>query len=139
MSERLNGKIAFVTGAASGIGLATVELFIEEGARVLAADVQEDAGRALEKRFSGALRFAPCDVTRPLQIRQAIDSAAEHFGGLDIVFNNAGAAGFVTGTHLTVDGGITIGRRHAWDPGTPGPVAHALDLSAAQWQAMRRA
>ena len=45
----LKGKVAVITGAASGIGLATVELFIEEGARVFAADVQEDAGRALEQ------------------------------------------------------------------------------------------
>jgi len=97
VSDRLKGKVAVITGAASGIGLATVELFIEEGARVLAADVQEDAGRALEQRFQGVLRFARCDVTEPPQILHAIDSAAEHFGGLDILFSNAGAAGSLTG------------------------------------------
>ena len=97
MSDRLKGKVAVITGAASGIGLATVELFIEEGARVLAADVQEDAGHALEQRFPGVLRFARCDVTEPPQILHAIDSAAEHFGGLDILFSNAGAAGSLTG------------------------------------------
>ena len=64
MSKRLTGKVAVITGAASGIGLATMELFVQEGARVLAADIQEDAGRALEQRFPGVVRFAKCDVTR---------------------------------------------------------------------------
>ena len=82
MTLRLDGKVAVITGACSGIGLATLELFIEEGARVLAADVQLDAGQALVQRFPGVLRFAPCDVTQPAQIKAAIDGAAEAFGGL---------------------------------------------------------
>ena len=288
MALRLDGKVAVITGACSGIGLATLALFIEEGARVLAADVQVDAGQALVQRFPGVLRFASCDVTQPAQIRAAIDGAAEAFGGLDILFSNAGAggtmagvenwdeagwdnthalllrsvaagtsfavphlkrrgggaiintssisalqagfaplayavakagvlhytrlaaaelsahririnaivpgfiatnifsgmmnlgleqkaqlvqqiadrsgsanpigrsgrpldiaeaalflasdaAGFITGTHLTVDGGITIGPRHAWDPETPGPMADALGLSPGQLRALRAA
>ncbi len=97
MSDRLNGKVAVITGAASGIGLATLELFVQEGARVLAADVQEDAGRALELRFPGVVCFARCDVTQPPQIKQAIDAAALRFGGLDILFSNAGAVGTSAG------------------------------------------
>ena len=288
MALRLDGKVAVITGACSGIGLATLELFIEEGARVLAADVQLDAGQALVQRFPGVLRFAPCDVTQPAQIKAAIDGAAVAFGGLDILFSNAGAggtmagvenwdeagwdnthalllrsvaagtafavphlkrrgggaiintssisalqagfaplayavakagvlhytrlaaaelsahririnaivpgfiatnifsgmmnlgpeqkaqlvqqiadrsgtanpigrsgrprdiaeaalflasdaAGFITGTHLTVDGGITIGPRHAWDPETPGPMTDALGLSPEQLRALRAA
>jgi NAD(P)-dependent dehydrogenase (short-subunit alcohol dehydrogenase family) len=288
MALRLDGKIAVITGACSGIGLATLELFIEEGARVLAADVQVDVGQALLQRFPGVLRFAPCDVTQPAQIKAAIDGAAEAFGGLDILFSNAGAggamagvedwdeagwdntqalllrsvaagtafavphlkrrgggaiintssisalqagyaplayavakagvlhytrlaaaelsahririnavvpgfiatnifaglmnlgpeqkaqlvqqiadrsgtanpigrsgrsrdiaeavlflasdaAGFITGTHLTVDGGITIGPRHAWDPQTPGPMTDALGISPEQLRALRAA
>lgn len=288
MTDRLSGKVAVITGAASGIGLATVELFVEEGARVVAADMREEAGRALEQRFPGAVRFMRCDVTQPPQIKQAIDAAAEQFGGLDILFSNAGAggsqagvenwdaaawdathalllrsvvagasyavphmkrrgggaivntssvsalqagyaplaysvakagvlhftrlaatelsahririnaivpgfiatsifgaifnldlegsrkmaaqiaersgtanpigrsgrprdiaeaalflasdaAGFITGTHLTVDGGITIGPRHAWDPKAPGPMTDALGLSPEQLQSMRQA
>ena len=288
MALRLDGKVAVITGACSGIGLATLELFIEEGARVLAADVQLDAGQALVQRFPGVLRFAPCDVTQPAQIKAAIDGAAVAFGGLDILFSNAGAggtmagvenwdeagwdnthalllrsvaagtafavphlkrrgggaiintssisalqagfaplayavakagvlhytrlaaaelsahririnaivpgfiatnifsgmmnlgpeqkaqlvqqiadrsgtanpigrsgrprdiaeaalflasdaAGFITGTHLTVDGGITIGPRHAWDPDTPGPMTDALGLSPEQLRALRAA
>lgn len=288
MTDRLKNKVAVVTGAASGIGLATVELFVQEGARVVAADVQEEAGRELERRFPGVVRFVRCDVTDPAQIRQAIDTAAEHLGGLDILFSNAGAggsqfgvenwdvaawdatqalllrsvvagacyavphmkrrgggaivntssvsalqagyaplaysvakagvlhftrlaatelsahririnaivpgfiatsifgpffdldlegarklatqiaersgtanpigrsglprdiaeaalflasdaAGFITGTHLTVDGGITIGPRHAWDPAAVGPMTDATGLSPEQLQSMRKA
>jgi len=288
MALRLDGKVAVITGAASGIGLATLELFIEEGAQVLAADLQVEAGQALEQRFPGRLHFVRCDVTQPAQIKAAIDAAATHFGGLDILFSNAGAggspagvenwdeagwdathalllrsvaagasyavphmkrrgggaiintssisalqagyaplaysvakagvlhytrlaatelsahririnaivpgfiatsifgnglglglaearqmaqtvaersgsanpigrsglprdiaeaalflasdaAGFITGTHLTVDGGITIGPRHSWDPQSPGPMAQALGLSVEQFQAMRAA
>ena len=96
-APRLAGKVAVITGAASGIGLATLELFVAEGARVVAADVQEDAGRELERRFSGAVRFAACDVTQLPQLRAAIDSAAEHYGGLDILFSNAGRGGTLAG------------------------------------------
>jgi len=93
MGARLEDKVAFITGACSGIGLATSELFIGEGARVLAADIQDEAGAALQQRFEGRLRYAHCDVTQPAQIQAAVDRAAAEFGGLDIVFNNAGAGG----------------------------------------------
>lgn len=93
MGQRLAHKIAFITGACSGIGLATTERFVAEGACVLAADIQDDAGAALQRRFEGRVRYAHCDVTEPLQIEQALAQAAAHFGGLDIVFNNAGAGG----------------------------------------------
>ncbi len=93
MSERLHGKVAVITGAASGIGLATLELFVQEGARVVAADRTLDAGMELERRFPGVVRFAACDVMDLAQLRSAIDSAAQHFGGLDILFNNAGSSG----------------------------------------------
>jgi len=93
MGSRLDGKVAFITGACSGIGLATTERFIDEGARVLAADIQDDAGAALQRRFEGRLMYARCDVTQPAQIQAAVDRAAAKFGGLDIVFNNAGAGG----------------------------------------------
>jgi len=285
-AQRLKGKIAVITGAASGIGLATVERFVAEGAQVLAADFQADAGRALAERFAGQVQFAHCDVTQPAQLEAAIGQAVSAFGGLDILFSNAGsvgstqgvadfdpagwdatmalllrsvaagasyatphmirrgggaiintssisalqagyapiaysvakagvlhytrlaaaelsahririnaivpgfiatsifgraygmdaagsadlarqvversgsvnpvgrsgmpndiaeaavflasdAAGFITGTHLTVDGGLTIGPRHAWDLQTPGPMAAALGLSAEQAAELR--
>lgn len=93
MSGRLKDRVAFITGACSGIGLATVERFVAEGARVLAADIQDDLGAALQQRFDGVLEFVRCDVTQPAQIERALARAAQAFGGLDIVFNNAGAGG----------------------------------------------
>lgn len=90
MSGRLEGKVAVITGGVSGIGLGTVELFLTEGARVVAADIQDEKGAMLEKRFPGRLRYAHCDVTREAEIAAALKLAADEFGGLDILFNNAG-------------------------------------------------
>ncbi len=97
MSNRLKGKIAVITGAASGIGLATLELFVEEGAKVVAADVQEDAGQSLQARFPDSVRFIRCDVTKPSDIKAAIELAVDAFGGLDILFSNAGHGGTPAG------------------------------------------
>jgi NAD(P)-dependent dehydrogenase (short-subunit alcohol dehydrogenase family) len=90
---RLEGKVAVVTGGCSGIGLATVERFVAEGARVLVADIQDGAGADVERRYDGSVRYHRCDVTRESDIAAAVDAAVAAFGGLDIVFNNAGAAG----------------------------------------------
>jgi NAD(P)-dependent dehydrogenase (short-subunit alcohol dehydrogenase family) len=107
MAGRLEGKIALITGAASGIGLGTVELFVAEGAKVLAADVQDAKGAVLEQRFPGKVVYAHCDVTDEGQIIAAIDKAVARFGGLDILFNNAGAGGtLATAAEITAE---------AWD------------------------
>ena len=95
MGGRLEGKIVFISGACSGIGLATTELFIAEGARVLAADIQDEAGAALERRFEGRLRYAHCDVTQPAQIQAAVDHAASLSGG------KVGVVGYCWGGLLT--------------------------------------
>jgi NAD(P)-dependent dehydrogenase (short-subunit alcohol dehydrogenase family) len=97
MTPRLTDKIALITGACSGIGLAATELFLAEGARVLAADIDVTMGAELEQRHPGRLRFARCDVTDVEQIRAAVDAAVAAFGGLDILFNNAGRGGSVAG------------------------------------------
>ncbi|MFN0186593.1 MAG: SDR family NAD(P)-dependent oxidoreductase [Aquabacterium sp.] len=94
---RLQGKVAVVTGSASGIGEATVDLFVAEGAKVIAADRNAAAGAAAAARHGEAVRFVPCDVTRLDELKAAIDLAASHFGGLDILFSNAGAGGSVGG------------------------------------------
>jgi NAD(P)-dependent dehydrogenase (short-subunit alcohol dehydrogenase family) len=90
MTSRLEGKVAVVTGGCSGIGLATAELFIVEGARVVVADLQDAKGRDLEARFDGALAYRRCDVTCEMEMVAALDHARDAFGGLDILFNNAG-------------------------------------------------
>lgn len=92
MAGRLAGKVALITGGVSGIGLGTVELFAAEGARIVAADIQDEKGRMLEQRFGGALRYAPCDVTVEADIAAAVALAKSEFGGLDILFNNAGVS-----------------------------------------------
>lgn len=93
MRNRFDNKVAAITGATSGIGLETLERFVAEGAHVLAIDRDADAGRELQQRFQGQVHFVPCDVTNVDALKAAIDSAESHFGGLDILFNNAGSAG----------------------------------------------
>ena len=90
MAGRLEGKVALITGGVSGIGLGTVELFAAEGAQIVAADIQDEKGQMLEQRFRGALRYARCDVTVEADIAAAVALAKSEFGGLDILFNNAG-------------------------------------------------
>lgn len=92
MAGRLQGKVALITGGVSGIGLSTVELFIAEGAQVIAADIQDAKGRLLEQRFAHALRYVHCDVTQERDIAAAVAAADAEFGGLDVLFNNAGMA-----------------------------------------------
>ncbi len=91
--DRLKGRVAVITGACSGIGLGTVELFVAEGARVLAADIQDDKGAALAARFDGQVVYRHCDVLQEADIEGAMQAAVDAFGRLDILFNNAGAGG----------------------------------------------
>lgn len=94
-SGRLTGKVAVITGGASGIGEGTVLRFVEEGARVVIADVQDEPGRALAARLGDAVRFVHTDVTVESDIAGAVDTAVAAFGRLDVMFNNAGIVGAV--------------------------------------------
>src|SRR5690242_10169268 len=93
MGNRLEGKVAVITGAASGIGRGTVELFVKEGARVVAADVQDDKGARIEEEFGKSVRYVRCDVYDEAHIKNAVDTAVNSFGKLDVLFNNAGTGG----------------------------------------------
>ncbi len=93
MSELLAGKVAIVTGGASGIGLASAELFVAEGAKVVVADIQDDLGAALEAKYDGALAYVHTDVTDEAAIAALVASTVERFGRLDVMYNNAGAGG----------------------------------------------
>ena len=95
MSGRLEGKVAVITGGASGIGEATVRRFVEEGASVVIADLQEEAGRALQSELGGATRFIRCNVTAEADVAAAVDLAVSEFGRLDVMFNNAGVVGAI--------------------------------------------
>ncbi|WP_271438235.1 SDR family NAD(P)-dependent oxidoreductase [Pontixanthobacter luteolus] len=90
---RFSGKTAVVTGAASGIGKASVLLLASEGATVFAADIDEEGGAELASQSNGAIHFQHCDVTSTEDIKALMDRAAAETGGIDIVFNNAGAGG----------------------------------------------
>jgi NAD(P)-dependent dehydrogenase (short-subunit alcohol dehydrogenase family) len=87
-SGRLAGKVAVVTGAGGGIGLATIRRFVAEGATVVCADVDEIAGKAAAEEVGG--EFVRVDVTSDADVQAMFAVAAEKFGGVDIAFNNAG-------------------------------------------------
>jgi NAD(P)-dependent dehydrogenase (short-subunit alcohol dehydrogenase family) len=92
-SNRFPGKVAFVTGAASGIGRATARAFAAEGARVAIVDRSEDALRHTAdaiKKAGGEVLVIACDVSIPQQVEAAIARTVDTFGRLDIAFNNAG-------------------------------------------------
>lgn len=100
--DRLKGKVAVVTGAALGLGRATVTRMAEEGAAVAVLDVLDDEGAALVQALSArgfSARYWRCDVTREAEVARVIDEAAAHFGRLDILVNNAGVAGVSKPTH----------------------------------------
>lgn len=109
MAGRLEGKVAVITGAGNGIGRATTLRFLAEGASVVAADINEENGRAtieLAKRAGagGRVRFVRTDVTQEAEVAAAVAAAPDAFGRLDCVFNNAGVAGaFGPVTHIDVD------------------------------------
>ncbi|HLI45391.1 MAG TPA: 3-oxoacyl-ACP reductase [Acidimicrobiales bacterium] len=88
MSGRLEGKVAVVTGAASGIGRASALRFAAEGAHVVAVDIDEAAGRAVAEAAGGL--FVRADVTEAAEVEAMYDSAVERYGGVDVCFNNAG-------------------------------------------------
>lgn len=94
---RLEGKRAVITGAASGIGEATARLFIAEGATVVLADTDELRGKRIASELGDRARFVATDVSREADVDQAVATSVEAFGGLDIMFNNAGVPGSTGG------------------------------------------
>jgi len=92
---RLDGKVAVITGGASGIGEGTVRLFVDEGARVVIADVQDAKGETLADTLGGRAVYQRTDVTQEADVKAAIQRALDDYGRLDCIFNNAGRGGTV--------------------------------------------
>ncbi|MFP8877970.1 MAG: glucose 1-dehydrogenase [Myxococcota bacterium] len=90
---RLEGQTAIITGGASGIGAASVRMFVEHGARVLIADTQTDRGKRLADELGDAVAFRRVDVTREDDVRGAVEEVMKRWDRLDCMFNNAGFGG----------------------------------------------
>ncbi|MEL7027946.1 MAG: SDR family NAD(P)-dependent oxidoreductase [Pseudomonadota bacterium] len=127
--NRLDGQSAIITGGASGIGFATARRFLEEGANVLIGDYNEEAGATAAaalaaEGFEGKISFLQADVASEPDIEKLVTSACDLYGGLDVVFNNAGiqgALGPVTeidaehwdATFAVMTRGVFLGVKHA--------------------------
>ena len=90
---RLAGKVAIITGGASGMGEAATRLFVAEGARVVIGDVQHDKAQALAAGLDRRAVARRVDVSRAADVKALVDTAVETFGRLDVMFNNAGIGG----------------------------------------------
>jgi len=124
MVDRLKGKVAVITGGASGIGAATVAKFVAEGAYVILGDIQQQAGDAMAASLGTAAHFQICDVTREADVEALVEMAIRRHGKLDIMFNNAGIVGAIGPMEstpaaewkLTIDillNGVFYGMKHA--------------------------
>jgi NAD(P)-dependent dehydrogenase (short-subunit alcohol dehydrogenase family) len=105
---RLEGKVALITGAASGMGLAAAKLFASEGARVVLSDVVEEAGRSAAEEIGRAAAFVTADVSKAADADTMVRFAVDTFGGLHVLYNNAGV-------FLPQDGGAVETPEETWD------------------------
>ena len=90
MTGRLQNKVALITGGTSGIGAATAELFIKEGAKVVIAGRSEEKGAALAEHLGANAHYVRADVSNETDIAEAVAATVSQFDGLHILFNNAG-------------------------------------------------
>lgn len=123
MTEALDGKVAIITGATSGIGEATARLFASEGAAVVVAGRSEDRGKSIAADLGHGAFFHTTDVTREAEVGALVDAALDRFGHVDCLFNNAGGPApwaLATVTEEAVDqamrllaGSVLFGMKHA--------------------------
>ncbi|MEO8292796.1 MAG: glucose 1-dehydrogenase [Actinomycetota bacterium] len=108
---RLEGKVALITGGASGMGKVAAALFAREGAKVVLTDVADDQGEATAeeiRRAGGEAAYVHADVSREADAEAMVDAAVERFGGLHVLYNNAGVM-------LPEDGSVDATEERVWD------------------------
>lgn len=137
---RLEGKVAFVTGGASGMGAAAARLFAGEGARVVIADVADDTGAGVASEIGDAATFVHLDVSDEDQWAQAMAAAKERFGPPTVLFNNAGVLKFSPLAQTTVEDylqvvrvnqlGVFLGMRAAIEPMTAAGGGSIVNVSS---------
>ena len=126
MSGRLEGKVAVITGAASGIGAATAKTYVDHGARVVLGDIQDEAGEGMASALGVASHaiFRHCNVTNEAEVEALVEAAVAEFGQIDVIFNCAGIVGALGPMSttpaeewkLTIDimiNGVFYGMKHA--------------------------
>lgn len=121
---KLDGKVAVITGGASGIGEASVRLFVEQGASVVISDILDDLGEGLARELGANAAYFHTDVSEESQVEALVDCAIEKFGQLDCMYNNAGISGVTAPIELIpTEGfdktmaidlrGVFLGMKHA--------------------------
>jgi NAD(P)-dependent dehydrogenase (short-subunit alcohol dehydrogenase family) len=103
MANELAGKTAIITGGASGIGRASVELFVAEGASVVIADLNQESGERLAGSIGGAVRFKKTDVAKREDVQSLVDFTVSQFGSLHVMMNNAGVTDPANGRFVDDD------------------------------------
>ena len=126
MDKRLEGKVAVITGAASGIGAATAKTYVDHGARVVLGDIQDEAGKSMAAALGDSTHaiYRHCNVTEEADVQGLVEAAVSEFDQIDVIFNCAGIVGAVgpisttpaAEWKLTIDimiNGVFYGMKHA--------------------------